>query len=228
MPLTVPEVLDAKILREKARLGERTSHVDFALHGGVSPHNLAELEPMWREGATAFKIFTCDTGCPMAGLIDDADLLQAMQTIAGFGGLATFHAENNELLAANLARLRQAGRTDNLAFAEWRDETAELEAINRILFYAGRTGVASEHCPRHVAARRRAGRGGPREGGRCNRGDLSALCILYGSGYCRAWNMGHMLTAGPRPRCARRDACARLGRCGADRRARITARSTPR
>ena len=141
MPLTVPEVLDAKILREKARLGERTSHVDFALHGGVSPHNLAELEPMWREGATAFKIFTCDTGCPMAGLIDDADLLQAMQTIAGFGGLATFHAENNELLAANLARLRQAGRTDNLAFAEWRDETAELEAINRILFYAGRTGV---------------------------------------------------------------------------------------
>jgi allantoinase len=141
MPLTVPEVLDAETLRLKARLGERTSHVDFALHGGVSPHNLDALEPMWREGATAFKIFTCDTGCPMAGLVDDADLLQALRVIASFGGLATFHAENDELLKANLVRLRREERADNLAFAEWRDETAELEAINRVLFYAGRTGT---------------------------------------------------------------------------------------
>jgi allantoinase len=141
MPLTVPEVLDAATLRDKARLGERTSHVDFALHGGVSPHNLDALEPMWREGATAFKIFTCETGCPMGGLIDDADLLAALRVIGSFGGLATFHAENDELLKANLARLRREERGDNMAFSAWRDETVELEAINRILFYAGRTGT---------------------------------------------------------------------------------------
>jgi allantoinase len=141
MPLTTPEVLDVGTFRGKVEIGLRTSHVDFALHGGVRPSNLSELEAMWQAGATAFKIFTCDTGCAMAGVINDSDLLAALTTIAGFGGLATFHAENDELLVANRARIDSEGRTDNAAFNEWRNETVELEAINRILFYAGRTGA---------------------------------------------------------------------------------------
>lgn len=141
MPLTTPEVLDIGTFRGKVEIGLKTSYVDFALHGGVRPSNLGELEAMWQAGATAFKIFTCDTGCAMAGVINDADLLEALTTIARFGGLATFHAENDELLVANRARIDRDGRTDNAAFNEWRNETVELEAINRILFYAGRTGA---------------------------------------------------------------------------------------
>jgi allantoinase len=141
MPLTTPEVLDIETFRGKVEIGLATSHVDFALHGGVRPSNLGDLEAMWNAGATAFKIFTCDTGCAMAGVINDSDLLAALTTIAAFGGLATFHAENDELLVANRARIDREGRTDNAAFNEWRNETVELEAINRILFYAGRTGA---------------------------------------------------------------------------------------
>lgn len=141
MPLTTPEILDIGTFRGKVEIGLKTSHVDFALHGGVRPSNLGELEAMWKAGAAAFKIFTCDTGCAMAGVINDSDLLAALTTIASFGGLATFHAENDELLVANRARIDREGRTDNAAFNEWRNETVELEAINRILFYAGRTGA---------------------------------------------------------------------------------------
>lgn len=141
MPLTVPEVLDVAVFEQKAELGRRTSHVDFALHGGVSPDHFDDLEGMWRAGATALKIFTCDTGCAMRGVINDDDLVEALTRIAGFGGLATFHAENDELLVSNLAKLREQGRRDNAAFTAWRTETAELEAINRILFYAGRIGA---------------------------------------------------------------------------------------
>ncbi len=141
MPLTTPEVLDLTTFRRKVEIGRKTSHVDFALYGGVRPSNLSDLKPMWEAGAAAFKIFTCDTGCAMHGVINDSDLLAALQTIAGFGGLASFHAENDELLVANRARIDREGRTDNAAFNEWRDETVELEAINRILFYAGRTGA---------------------------------------------------------------------------------------
>jgi allantoinase len=141
MPLTTPEVLDLATFRSKVDIGRRTSHVDFALYAGVRPSNLSELKPMWDAGAAAFKIFTCDTGCAMHGVINDSDLLAALQTIAGFGGLASFHAENDELLVANRARIDREGRTDNAAFNEWRNETVELEAINRILFYAGRTGA---------------------------------------------------------------------------------------
>ena len=138
MPLTVPEVLNVETFREKAQLGKHTSHTDFALHAGVAPDNLSGLEAMWREGCTAFKIFTCDTGCPMAGLTNDYDLSEALRVIGSFNGLATFHAENNDLLNGNLARILRDGRTDNLAFVEWRNESVELEAINRILFLASR------------------------------------------------------------------------------------------
>lgn len=141
MPLTTPEVLDLGSFRDKVEIGRKTSHVDFALYGGVRPSNLGDLEAMWNAGAAAFKIFTCDTGCAMHGVINDRDILDALSTIAGFGGLASFHAENDELLVANRARIDAEGRTDNAAFNEWRNETVELEAINRILFYAGRTGA---------------------------------------------------------------------------------------
>ncbi|MDE2789619.1 MAG: amidohydrolase family protein [Paracoccaceae bacterium] len=141
MPLTVPEVLDAETFNEKARLGERTSHTDFALHAGVSPDNLHGLAAMWHEGCTAFKIFTCETGCPMAGLTNDYDLSEALRVIGSFNGLAAFHAENNDLLNGNLERIRRDNRTDNMAFVEWRNETVELEAINRILFLASRFGT---------------------------------------------------------------------------------------
>ena len=141
MPLTVPEVLDAETMNEKALLGIRTSHADFALHAGVTPDNLSGLEAMWREGCTAFKIFTCDTGCPMAGLTNDYDLAEALRVIGSFNGLATFHAESNDLLNGNLARLQRDNRTDNMVYVEWRNETVELEAINRILFLASRFGT---------------------------------------------------------------------------------------
>ena len=136
MPLTTPEVLDRATFRDKVRLGEKTSHVDFALHGGVCPDNLGALEGMWRAGATALKIFTCETGCAMAGVIDDGDLRDALETIAGFGGLATFHAENDALLRRNLHRLAASGRTDDATFCEYRDELVELEAIGRIVLIA--------------------------------------------------------------------------------------------
>lgn len=141
MPLTVPEVLDTATFEGKAALGERTSHVDFALYGGVSPDHFADLPGLWHAGAAAYKIFTCDTGCAMKGVIDDADLVEALTIIASVGGLATFHAENDELLRAGIARLRREGASDNGAWSRWHTELAELEAIARILFYAERIGT---------------------------------------------------------------------------------------
>lgn len=141
MPLTEPVVIDAASLRAKAALGERTSHVDFALYGGVTPDNRDALAGMWEAGAAALKIFTCDTGSIMAGVIDDGDLAAAMATIAGFGGLAAFHAEDAPLLASNLAAIVQSGKAGNDRFALWHDEAAELAALRRILGHAAALGT---------------------------------------------------------------------------------------
>ena len=96
---------------------------------------------MWDAGAAALKIFTCETGSPMTGVTADADLAAAMATIAGFGGLATFHAESAAILGENLANCRRRGSAGPSAFCEWHDERAECDAIERILSHAGRLGT---------------------------------------------------------------------------------------
>src|SRR6202165_3901026 len=50
-PLTRPEVLDAKVFRNKVELGERTACVDFALYAGVCPGRLDAIEELWAAGA---------------------------------------------------------------------------------------------------------------------------------------------------------------------------------
>jgi allantoinase len=133
-PLSHPEVLNASILRDKASLGERTSHCDFALHGGVSASNHSELRGMWEAGATAFKIFMCRSGSAVDEL-DDASLLSALRHIGSFEGIALFHAENQRLMDANETKLRAEGRKDPLTHVEWRPPEVETEAINRATYF---------------------------------------------------------------------------------------------
>ena len=161
MPLTEPVVVDEASFRAKIALGERSSHVDFALYGGVTPDNRDDLAAMWNAGAAALKIFTCDTGSTMAGVIEDEDLAAAMATIAGFDGLAAFHAEDAARLDANFAALGAAGAD---AFSRWHDEAAELAALDRILGHAARLGarvhivhVTSPRGVARIAAARQAG-----------------------------------------------------------------------
>ena len=51
------------------------------------------------------------------------------------------HAENDELLQAGLAKMKQTGRTDPLAHAESRPPLVEVEAISRAVLLAAVTGA---------------------------------------------------------------------------------------
>ncbi len=131
-PLTPPEVLDARIFRQKVATGERTSYVDFALHGGAGHDNLADLEGMWDAGCTAIKVFMSDSGCKVAGL-SDGELLAVFTEIGRLGGTVLIHAENEAMLQYNLAKLKASGRKDPQAFLDWRPPEVEYEAIHRAL-----------------------------------------------------------------------------------------------
>lgn len=139
-PLTIPEILDRTTLEEKAGIGEETSYCDFALHGGVSASNHEKLAEMWDAGATAFKIFMCESGSAVEQL-DDADLLSALRHIGAFGGIALFHAENQRLLDYYEARVRATGRRDPLTLADWRPPEVEVEAINRATYFCEISGA---------------------------------------------------------------------------------------
>lgn len=139
-PLTPPEVLDADRLRAKAELGERTSFVDFALHAGASPDHLDDMAGLWAAGATAFKIFTCETGVPMGGFVTTAARRAVLERVAALDAIALIHAEEQAILDRERARLEREGRTDVAAFGEWRSPEAEAAAVDEMLALAAETG----------------------------------------------------------------------------------------
>lgn len=139
-PLTIPEVLNADIFREKVGIGERTSYTDFALHAGIGQDNFSEIEALWEAGCTAFKIFMCESGSRVNGQ-DSGRMLEALQRIGKLGGTVVLHCENNEMLNFNEMKLRNTGRKDMQAFLEWRPPIVETEAIHRALFLLRDTGT---------------------------------------------------------------------------------------
>ena len=140
-PLTPPEVLDAARFRDKVELGERTSFVDFALHGGVSPDRLDDLAELWNVGATGFKFFTCDTGVPMRGFTTREARQAVLERIAQLGATALVHAEDQAILDRNRERLANSTDAPGTVFGSWRSAEAELRAAEEIVSMASPLGA---------------------------------------------------------------------------------------
>lgn len=140
-PLTPPEVLDAARFRDKVELGERTSVVDFALHGGASPDRLDDLEGQWQSGATGLKVFTCETGVPMRGFTTPEQRRAVMERIAGLDATALVHAEDQATLDANRSRLGDSEEPTGSVFAAWHSADAELRAAEEMMALAESLGT---------------------------------------------------------------------------------------
>lgn len=139
-PLSLPPTSTAERVREKVRLAEEKAYVDFGLWGAIIPESLDHLEEMRDAGVRGFKAFMPFSE-PTYPNVDDAELLDAMIKIARFDGLVLVHSESADLLAANLKRLREAGRTDAAAHLESRPPFVEYEAVNRVVVLAKEAGV---------------------------------------------------------------------------------------
>ncbi|MGU3473961.1 allantoinase AllB [Paenibacillus sp. D51F] len=144
MPLNgLPATVDTPALALKAEAAAGRSAVDYAFWGGLVPGKLQELEPMAEAGVVGFKAFVSKPGGEGEGRFVEADdwtLYEGMRRIASFGGVLALHAENDSMTTALGDAMRLEGRTGALDFAASRPPIAELEAVNRALFYAGRTG----------------------------------------------------------------------------------------
>ena len=140
-PLTPPEVLDGERFRAKVALGERTSFVDFALHGGAAPDRLDGLADQWAAGATGFKFFTCDTGVPMGGFVNRMDREGLLERIAALGAIALIHAEDQGVLDRNRKQLDGAVGRPGDVFGAWRSAEAELVAAADVIDIARPIGA---------------------------------------------------------------------------------------
>lgn len=145
MPLAIPSVNSAQILRDRAAYVQPRSIVDFALYGAANGENLDEVEPMADSGAVAFKTFRTEPArgrenefvgvcCPDAG-----QMLQVMERTARTGLLHVVHAEEQQILNVTIERARRTGRTDGGAHALARPEVAETASVAQCIALARAT-----------------------------------------------------------------------------------------
>jgi allantoinase len=143
MPLNnVPVTTDVAAFDRKRAAAEAASHVDFGLWAGLVPGNAGAIEDLWRRGAQGFKAFLCDSGLPEFPAADDLTLLEGMRRCVALGAIVLVHAENAAIVAELGRRAASEGRRGARDFADSRPILAELEAIDRALFFAAETGCA--------------------------------------------------------------------------------------
>ena len=135
---SLPFVVSAGLVREKAAYLAGRALVDFAQLGGAHPENVDQLKPMWEAGAVAFKVFTCNLHGAPAILPDK--MLEVFRTVASFDGVCLVHAEDETITSGNEERLRAAGRVDFRVVPEWRTREAEQVAVSTTAQLARITG----------------------------------------------------------------------------------------
>ncbi|MGI6783758.1 MAG: allantoinase AllB [Aminivibrio sp.] len=145
MPLSNPSTLTVERLREKIGTSGAASHVDYALYGGAVPGYLEHIAPLVKEGAGAFKAFTCR--CSNYPMTDDGTLLEAMRIIEKTGGILSVHAENDTLIQNLVDSLMAAGKNGPRAYLDSHPPYSELEAVQRVFFMA----ALAPNCRVHIA-----------------------------------------------------------------------------
>ena len=145
MPLSNPSTLTVDRLREKIGTSGAASHVDYALYGGAVPGYLEHIATLVKEGAGAFKAFTCR--CSNYPMTDDGTLLEAMRILEKTGGILSVHAENDTLIQNLVDSLMLEGKNGPRAYLDSHPPYSELEAVQRVFFMAS----LAPQCRVHIA-----------------------------------------------------------------------------
>ncbi|WP_062463787.1 allantoinase AllB [Demequina soli] len=138
MPLnSIPPTVSPDALAVKRAAAEGKAHVNVGFWGGAIPASLGGLRGLWDEGVFGFKCFLAPSGVDEFPHLDRAQLVMAMDEIAGFGGLLIVHAEDPAVLEMYD---HPAGR-DYGAFMGSRPQAAEAGAIETVITAMRATGA---------------------------------------------------------------------------------------
>jgi len=144
MPNTVPSVVSAETIREKAGIADGKALVDFALIGGAGELDAETLLTMAAEGIVGYKTFMIARFKELAA--SDGQMLNNFKTIAETGLPCLIHAENEDIVARGMEKAKALGRIDPIAHAEFRPAVAEDEATTRTILLARESGVHLHIC----------------------------------------------------------------------------------
>jgi allantoinase len=141
MPQAVPLAADGDSFRIRREAAVKNAVGDVAMYGAVvggttTPDDLAAMR---EAGAIAFKAFMVGGSAGMVP-VSDSDIMRTLEALRDTGMIFTVHAENADLVAAGIRRMREAGQVEPLAHARSRPAPYEAEAVQRAIFLAEVTG----------------------------------------------------------------------------------------
>jgi len=136
-PLNSVERLDAKVaaIREHA-------HANVALYGTVMPgQSMDEIEPLISGGVVAFKISTFESSPTRFPRISSTQTLDIFAALADTAIPLGVHNEDQEIVRANIAAAKAAGRDGIEAHSESRPPAAEMAATAQFLELGAAAGA---------------------------------------------------------------------------------------
>jgi allantoinase len=135
MPISIPPVHTAEILKQRAETVQPRALIDFALYGTAGFENLDEIQGLAEAGAVAFKTYLhpAEPGREkeFTGLIcpDSGSQYEAMKAVAKTGRRHCLHCETNEMILMFTEKMKASGRTDGLVHTESRPAVCEDSSV---------------------------------------------------------------------------------------------------
>ncbi|MGP3930743.1 allantoinase AllB [Nonomuraea sp. KM88] len=135
MPLnSLPPTVNVGAFEAKLRAAAGQCRVDVGFWGGAVPGNVKDLAPLRERGVHGFKCFMSPSGVEEFPPLGVSEARQALEEIAGFGGVMVVHAEDPALLG------EPSGPTYR-EFLDSRPDRAERSAVEQVVRLAGETGA---------------------------------------------------------------------------------------
>jgi len=157
MPLnTLPATNDIPALNAKLEAAKKQCYVDYAPMGGLVPWNIENIQQLADANVAAFKAFVATCGSDIPGdfkNVSDYELYLGMIEIAKTDLILIVHCENASI-TDNLGKAaKEQGKTKVSDYVATRPVFTEVEAVNRVLYFAEITGckIHIAHCSCHEA-----------------------------------------------------------------------------
>ncbi|WP_305065503.1 dihydroorotase [Methanococcoides sp.] len=141
-PNTIPPTISKSSFKEKLKLANRKSVIDFGINGGVTK-NLESLSLLWELGVTSFgEIFMAES---TGGLnINEEDFSEALGIIKELNAVACIHAEDENIRLEN-EKLLKNDLSPN-SHSRIRSNLCEGIAVQNALEVIAEKGTRSHFC----------------------------------------------------------------------------------
>ena len=142
MPNTLPKTNTYDALREKMKIAEEKSVVNFELQ--VGHNSLEEMKRMVELNPIAFKIFMdLESDENLEKIFAD---LGKLKETTSYNGLVAVHCEKKSIVEAETKRLKEKGENAPIDYSYARPRQSEDESVKQAIELAGKNGLRLHIC----------------------------------------------------------------------------------